>query len=211
MVKRRISLHMVIIVIICTFISITSIGSVDAAIKSKNTLKINQFTTSNRSIRIGEKITLNWSTIGAQRIEITGCDNTGEVLKLTGTKELFPRQTTAYTLNAYAFNGEKTSKSIVVNVDSSDDKKSNSIVRIISFIADSTLIKKFDSVRFQWETENAQSVKLISSLGTVYNAPLSGEIYVGPNTNRTYTLVASDSFGNEESKEIIIVVGSTKN
>jgi plastocyanin len=214
MIKRKLSMNIVFAIIIGVIVSTCFMISTNAGLLTKKAPQINQFTSSATSIRVGDKVTLNWSTTGARKIEIIGCDNNGGVLKTTGSKDVSPTKTTTYTLNSYALNGLKTSKSLVVNVNSSNDKSNSKDntqkVKIVSFTADSTLIKKGDFVEFKWETENAKTVQLISSLGTVYNAPLSGEINVTPNTKRSYTLVAKDASGNEDKKEITIDVFESK-
>jgi plastocyanin len=209
MVKRKISIHIVFTVIIGIIVSTCFMSSTNAGLLTKKTPKINQFSANSASIRVGDKVTLNWSTTGACKVEIIGCDNIVGVLKTSGSKEISPTKTTTYTLNAYAQSGLKISKTQTINVIESKDNTKK--VKIMSYSASETNITKGELVSFDWETENAETIKFKSSTGIVSDVTGLKRVSVTPNDTRTYTLVALDAFGNEESKEITIVVGSSIN
>jgi len=179
-------------------------------------VSINSFKASAAEVTLGETVTLTWTTKNAVSARIIGIEKGNEtVVEVNGNIEVWPTATTTYILEATGSNGAIASKSVTVTI--KDEVTASPTptptptpvinVKITSFTASSTTITKGDLVTLSWVTQNATSIKIVTSAGqTLSNRPASGSISVTPNKTTTFTLIASDSSGNEVSKPLTITV-----
>jgi plastocyanin len=169
---------------------------------SFNDASITSFSVSSQKVNPGDTVTLSWTTQNAVSVNIIGIEKTGEAdLAVNGSIEVWPLNTTTYTLEAVGSNGSKVMRSITVTVNTP------SYLSITSFIASSTTVNKGSLVTLSWTTQNASNVKIKTSLGQeLPNRPASGSISVTPNQSITYTLIAYDYSGYEVSKSVTVTV-----
>jgi len=152
-------------------------------------------------IFVGEKATISWKTLNAEKVSISGVDGD---LPGEGSVEVAPTEpgTVTYTLKATGANGDVAQKSVNLVV-----KKVEKEIKILKFEADKTEVSRGTLVKFSWETENADGCMIVTSDGLrLMNRPANGGIAITPNKTRDYTLVAYDGQQNTVEKTITVVV-----
>jgi parallel beta-helix repeat protein len=156
---------------------------------------IRSFTADNTAISEGESVTLSWVTTGATTVYLAQMSESGgstTTVELSGSKTVYPSETTTYTLRASNRDGS-INKTLTITVNQDTERP------IISFFtASATLIEKGDSVTLSWETTGATNVYLehssLSSAGGE-SVGLSGSTTVSPDEDTDYILTATNSAG----------------
>jgi len=154
--------------------------------------KIISFNASSTSVELGETVVLSWYVVNATSIEITGLEKQEEdSLPLNGSLEVWPLETTSYTLTATSDGGSATA-SITVKVDGSQDVSN---VYIDSFTTSQSMITLGSTVELTWKTNNAKTVTIIGleKQEEDLSFPLSGSLEVFPTATTTYILIAVGS------------------
>lgn len=192
--------------IIATILSLTSqaFAITSAAIyEPAKAPKIRSFTSSSAAASSGETVILSWDVVNATMIEIIGLDKeTDEVLPLKGSLEVWPMETTTYTLIATS-SGGTAKASVIVEVGVVTN------VSIDSFTASSTKIVLGNTIELSWTTTNAQSISIIGLEKQEEEdgaLPFSGSLEVFPTATTTYLLIAVGFNNDITYKELTVTV-----
>jgi hypothetical protein len=146
---------------------------------------INSFSASPTQITSGGSSTLSWSTTDCTSVSIS--PNIGNV-SASGSRIVYPTQTTTYTITGYGANNSGDTKSVTVTVNT---QIPNCVIN--SFTANPTTITSGGSSTLSWNTTGCTSVN-ISNLN--YNVPVDGSQVVYPVHTTTYTLTAYGENGS---------------
>jgi hypothetical protein len=158
-------------------------------------VRVLQFTATPATIAPGGHSQLSWQVDGADTVTITP-GVSGTVDSKTGTLDVAPAQTTAYTLTAKGAGGTVTANTTVTVTSAA----SNPL--IIRFAATPTRIAPGGTSTLSWTTSGASQVS-ISGIGTVET---SGSRSVSPAATTTYTLTASGSDGKSVTAPVTVTV-----
>jgi hypothetical protein len=139
------------------------------------------------SIEAGESSTISWSVSGAASITIS--PDVGAITATSGSTEVFPDETTSYTLTAVNENGSVMATTEVVV---SDTSAPEGLPAINDFTADPWIIVMGESTTLEWSVTNADVVTIDPSVGAV---DLEGTALVSPVITTSYTLTATNSSG----------------
>jgi hypothetical protein len=148
-------------------------------------------TASPANILAGESATITYSTSNADTVSISGI---GDVAG-AGNRVVSPTATTTYTLTATNTRGPVTCQ-VTVQV-----MPRGEAPRVVTFAAAPTTITAGQASTLTWSVDNADSVT-ISSIGTV---AARGSSDVRPQTTTTYTLTATNRFGNSQATATVTV------
>ncbi len=143
-------------------------------------VKIVRFSANPASIQAGQTTTVVWEVLNADTVTISGL---GQVDAKAGTSTVTLSQTTMFTLTAKNKTGE-VNETLTVTVQRPE-------ARILRFMATPTSIASGEVSTLAWQTENATTVT-ISGIGAVQ---ANGSTTVSPTATTTYTLTASNQFG----------------
>jgi len=156
------------------------------------------------AITAGQTSTLNWSAPNATGVTISpgvGAE------PATGTVNVSPTQTTAYTITATGPNGTtQDTCGIVVTVGNGGGGGGGGLPIITTFGANPTTINLGQSSTLSWVVQNATTVTISGGVGTV---GLSGGQPVTPNATTTYTLTATNATGNATATATVTVLNPT--
>jgi len=166
-----------------------------------NNCSINSFTASQTSITKGGSSVLNWNTSDCTSVIIS---NLGYSVPVSGSQQVWPTNTTTYTLTATGSNGGVQTRSVTVSVDNNN----NSVCRIVNFDASDTSIEDGDNTRLSWSTENCDHVSIS---GVASGLSRSGSYNVTPSYTRTYILNASGDNGSDSDSVKIYVDENNNN
>jgi hypothetical protein len=156
------------------------------------------FTANPTTINAGQSSTLSWQVTNADSVAITSL---GGGLALTGSQSVSPATTTTYTLTATKGTQVATAQATVtVNAGSS-------LPRIVSFAPNPATIDFGQSSSLQWVVENATTVTIDNSLGTV---GLTGAHTISPAASTNYTITASNANGTVTASTTLTVITSVK-
>lgn len=144
--------------------------------------RILSFTATPMTVSEGEKSTLLWETENADTVTI---DTIGTV-SATGSTEVGPTDTTTYTMTATNEFGS-VNRTVTVQVAPPNQPK------VVRFVASPDEITEGESSTLSWQVLNADTVT-ISEFGDVEND--NGDRTVGPRTDTTYTLTATNGAGS---------------
>jgi hypothetical protein len=156
--------------------------------------KINSFTASPTSINQGASSTLSWSTTYCNNVTIS---NLGYNVPTSGIQQIWPNQTTTYTLTATGSSGSVQTQAVTVTVNQPQ------VCTINSFTASPSSITSGQSSTLSWSTSNCNSVSMDSS----EISPVGSKI-VWPNQTTTYTLTAVGSSGPAKTKSVTVYVSN---
>ncbi len=141
-------------------------------------------------------LTLNWETDNAVSARILGGQNDYDVPTASvarGEWQTTITQTTTFTLEIQSEIGEMRSAETTVVVEGGEPS-------IDAFSASETAIVEGDSITLTWDTIAAESIAIVDDTGatvsTAGQAPTGGSVTVSPTADRTYTLTASNGFGD---------------
>lgn len=170
-----------------TLTASNSAGSVTKSVTitvSADEPEIVSFTATPPTIAAGESSVLQWEITNATSVSIN--QGVGTVSEDSGTITVSPTSTKTYTITATNINGSIT-ETVQVFV-------ATDVPEITSFTADPGAVTAGTDVILEWEVEGAVTVYISQSVGSV--DPVSGTVTVNPTATITYTLTATNSFGN---------------
>jgi hypothetical protein len=147
----------------------------------------------------GESATLSWQVTDADSVNIS--HGIGEV-NSSGSHTVSPTETTTYILTASNSGGSVTN-SAMITVNPADEETDSTIPKIHSFSSDYTWISPGGSASLSWEVSNADTVTIEPVFGEVN---ISGSASVSPSSMTTYTLTASNLFGDNTAEVTIMVL-----
>jgi hypothetical protein len=139
------------------------------------------------SIEKGDESTLHWNVSGADSIFI---DRGLGFVDSEGSKKVFPKVTTTYTLNA---KNKAGSISRPVRIEVVAPVVPEQEPKIKYFYADSETVDSNSSTRLRWSVSDARKVYIDHGIGDVHS---SGSKKVYPKATTTYTLTAENSAGS---------------
>jgi len=150
------------------------------------------FEVSPSSVNAGQPATLIWAVTYANSVTI---DHGIGSVALSGSRQVTPSNTTAYTITA-SNNFGTASRSVVLNV----IPVVIPVITINQFQAEPSTITAGASTTLQWTVTGANSVTIDQGIGAV---ALSGNRVIFPESTTTYTLTASN--GNQSTSSTITV------
>jgi hypothetical protein len=139
------------------------------------------------SIEAGDSSTISWSVSGALSIAIS--PDVGTVSATTGSTDVFPDETTTYTLTAVNGAGSTTATAEVVVSDTSTPA---GVPVIDFFTSDPWVIVQGESTTLAWSVTNADLVTIDPGVGAV---DTEGTASISPVITTSYTLTATNSSG----------------
>jgi len=180
-------------------------GSVVISFKVSNNVEqtacsIESFTASNYSVTAGQPTILSWNTTGCAQANIQ--TSVGEVSPVnSGSKIVYPTETTIYTLVATGSDWTSKSKSLTVTV-----PVVVTSCTIDSFEASNYSITSGQSTTLSWGTTGCASANLKASTdyGTTVN--VDGSKSYTPATTTTYTLTATSSDWVDKKQTLTVTV-----
>ena len=181
-----------------------STASATITVTSSGAPIITTFSASPTSINAGGSSTLAWDVSGSTSININqGIGGVGA----RGSMAVTPAATTTYTLTAGA-----VTRSVTVTVDTSNVKSTASSTiptsaPVISFSASPTAIMLGENITLSWAVTGVKTVTISPNVGTV---PSSGSMLVIPTATTTYSLVATNNYGTENTTATVTVTADTE-
>jgi len=163
--------------------------------RSAPQVKIVRFAADPAYIKAGQTTTVVWEVSDATEVSISGI---GSVDPKAGTSTVTLTQTTMFTLTAKS-GSNQVSQTITVTVERPS-------VRILSFMATPANITAGETATLSWQTENAAAVS-ISGIGTVAT---NGTASVSPLATTTYTLTATNQFGQVTATATVMVAAGPR-
>lgn len=144
------------------------------------------------NIMQGESATILYATVNATMVSVS--NGVGNVPP-NGSFVVTPTATTTYTITA-SNTGGSTSCNVTVQV------TPGTAPRIIRFTANPTTIDQGGTSTLVWQVENATTVSISPTVGSV---PLIGTSDVKPTQTTTYTLTATNNFGSVSATATVTV------
>ncbi len=148
------------------------------------------------NITAGEASTITFQTINATSVSVV--PSVGAV-GLSGTFTVSPTTSTNYVITATGANGSTNSCSVAVNV------TPGTVPQIITFAATPATINQGQSSTLTWNVQNATSVSISPTLGSV---SVAGSQAVTPTATTVYTLTATNAAGTSTATTTVNVVVS---
>jgi RHS repeat-associated protein len=148
------------------------------------------FSSDPETITLGESSSLSWDVIDADSISI---DSGIGTVDPSGSSEVFPTESTTYTLTAIGPGGT-TTESVTVSV--------NIPVPIVSISSNPETILLGESSILTWSTSHAETCTIEPGIGSV---DVNGSISVSPMETTTYTITLTGP-GGTSSAEVTITV-----
>jgi hypothetical protein len=170
------------------------VAKVNVTTQAPAQVRVARFTATPSSITSGQTSVLAWQVENADTVSIS--PQLGQVNPQAGTATVAPVQTTSYTLTATNKNGS-VNETVTIAVNTPG-------VAVLSFQANPTNILPGQSSTLIWQTQNADTVT-ISGIGSVSQ---NGSTGVTPAQTTTYTLTASNKFGQATASVTVTVTGS---
>jgi uncharacterized cupredoxin-like copper-binding protein len=177
---------------------LTASANVTVTTAATSVTQITQFYANPANITNGSSTTLIWVTSNATSVSISG--GVGNVAT-SGSTTVSPTATTTYTLTATGASGTVT-QSTTVTVGA----PVVGAPQIVRFAGNPTSIAPGASSTLSWSTNNATSVNISPTVGTV---TANGSVTVTPSATTTYTLTATNSVGSVTAPVTITVSGNT--
>lgn len=143
-------------------------------------------------LRPGQSATLSWDTSYAEKVTLNGAS-----VSPSGSMQVTPNDTTAYTLAAKNEDGKTVQQDIEVRVAAAIPPP-----EILAFEAMPPRIQQGQSLSLDWKTSNAAEVE-IRGLGKVNT---SGSKKVKPENTAKYVLIARNEAGRSVQKEVEVRV-----
>ncbi len=145
------------------------------------------------NIMAGESSTISWQSQNADTVSISGIGNVAK----SGSVAVSPTVTTNYTITATGAGGVGTATcGVTVTVSPAQ------MPRIITFTANPTTITVGSSSTLNWQVENATTVTITPTVGTV---ALTGNTNVSPTQTTIYTLTATNKNGTVTAQATVTV------
>ena len=166
--------------------------------------QIDAFDASTVEIEEGQKTTLNWGVQFAQKVAITTSDNQKfDNLPLQGTKEVSPRQTTTYQLNAYDRFGRPVTRVLTITVVPPERQPS-----IAFFTSSASFLVEGETATLQWRVSDCGKVLIQGPFINNGAAEMAcdANIVVGPRAPQgNYTLTAFSSRGRFRADAQVVI------
>ena len=154
---------------------------------------ISGYTANPSTITKGQSTTLSWSSTGGTSATI---DNGVGTVATSGTKVVYPTQTTTYTLTVTGAGGSAT-RSVTVTVNAAAPT-------ISGFTANPSTITKGQSTTLSWSSTGGTSATIDNGVGAVAT---TGTKVVSPTQTTTYTLVVTGP-GGSTNRNVTVTVSS---
>ncbi len=158
-------------------------------------VRILSFHATPTNINAGDSSTLAWRTENAQQVSIDGIGN----VDTNGTTQVSPAETTTYTLRARNQYGEQVSTATVT-------VKKGTAPQILRFSGSPTEIAAGEQSILTWKVEGADSI----SITGLTDIAMAGSSPVTPATTTTYTLTATNRYGESKASVTITVIPAAK-
>jgi hypothetical protein len=171
--------------------------SITAGTPASSAPLIATFTANPTSINAGQSSTLSWQVSNADTVLITSLGS----VALNGSQAVTPATTTTYTLTA-THGSQTATAQATVTVNSGAG-----LPVIVSFAANPATIDFGQSSSLSWVVQNATTVTIDNSIGTV---GLTGSHAVSPASTTTYTITASNANGSVTAQTKLTVIGSVQ-
>jgi OmpA family/PKD domain len=156
------------------------------------------FTANPTTINAGQSSTLSWQVQNADTVTITGLGS----VALAGSQSVTPPTTTTYTLTATR-GAQTATAQATVTVNSG----TGGLPVIVSFAPNPATVDFGQSSTLQWVVQNATTVTIDNSIGTV---GLTGSHSISPAATTTYTITASNAVGTVTAKTTLTVITSVQ-
>lgn len=172
--------------------------------ETSNPMIITNFNVSPAIILSDEIANLTWDVTGATTVSIDqGIGDVG----LTGYRIIIPTQSTeVYTLT-YILTATNATTSMtattqisVIPAPGAENSQDKNLPIIHSFTVTPTLIKIGETANLSWEVTGATSVSINNGIG---NVALSGSYTIIPTETKTYTITASNLYGETNASVLI--------
>jgi hypothetical protein len=147
------------------------------------------------NIMTGETATIFWSAQNVTSVNISGGIGTVDP---SGSRMVTPAETTTYTITAQGGSGTPAA-TCTVTVTVSEQGEAP---RIVTFTANPTSILVGDQSTLTWNVENADTITITPTVGTV---TATGSRAVTPAATTTYTLTATNRFGSSTAQTTVTV------
>lgn len=155
------------------------------------------FTANPNTINAGQSSTLSWQVQNADTVVITALGS----VALNGSQAVTPATTTTYTLTATHGTQTATAQATVtVNA-------AGGLPVIVSFAPNPATIDFGQSSSLQWVVQNATTVTIDNSIGTV---GLTGSHSISPAASTTYTITATNAVGTVTAQTTLNVLTSVQ-
>jgi OmpA family/PKD domain len=171
--------------------------SITAGTPASSAPIIVNFTANPTSINAGQSSTLSWQVTNADTVVIT----TLGTVALSSSQAVTPATTTTYTLTA-THGTQTATANATVTVNSG-----GGLPVIVSFAPNPATIDFGQSSSLQWVVQNATTVTIDNSIGTV---GLTGSHSISPAATTTYTITASNAVGTVTAKTTLTVITSVQ-
>ena len=158
--------------------------------------QILRFSAGPSSIPVGGSSTLSWATSGATSVSIAPGIGT---VTANGSTTVSPTSTTTYTLSATGTDGKTVTAAVQVTVGAVT-------AQIVRFAASPSTIGLGASTTLSWSTNNATSVSISPTVGTV---TANGSTTVSPATTTSYTLSATGADGKTVTAVATVTVSGS--
>ena len=171
--------------------------SITAGTPAASAPLIATFTANPTTINAGQSSTLTWQVSNADTVVITSLGS----VALNGSQAVTPATTTTYTLTA-THGSQTATAQATVTVNSG-----SGLPVIVSFAANPTTIDYGKSSTLSWVVQNATTVTIDNTIGTV---GLTGSHAISPASTTTYTITASNANGSVSAQTKLTVIGSVQ-
>jgi hypothetical protein len=143
-------------------------------------VQITRFVANPQTLRAGQTSVIAWQVLNADEVTISGL---GRVDAKGGTSSVAPAETTVYRITARNRTSE-ANETLTITVERPE-------VRILGFQSIPVNITAGEAASLIWKTENADQV----SIDGIGNVDRNGSTSVSPTETTTYTLRASNRYG----------------
>ncbi len=148
------------------------------------------------NVTSGDSAVVSWSTVNCNSVDILGA---GTNLPASGSRTIYPTQTSTYTITGNSTTGTKPTRQIQLKITDPTEYS----CEIINFEASDTSVDNGDYTTLRWDTENCDQIK-ISGVGS--NLSVDGSRKVYPDKDTTYVLTANGNDGSSQTDSILISV-----
>lgn len=143
------------------------------------------------TIALGESTTLSWTTTAAETATVDPGIGT---VPLNGSVEVFPQETTSYSITASGPGGTATgSVTVTVHIPQT----------MVRLDINPKVVEPGNSVELTWHASNAESCILEPSIGPV---DMDGTLRVTPETTTTYRILADGPGGSTSASASVSVI-----
>jgi len=171
--------------------------SITAGTPASSAPLIVSFTANPTTINAGQSSTLSWQVSNADTVSISTLGS----VALSGSQAVTPATTTTYILTA-THGSQTATAQATVTVNSG-----GGLPVIVSFAPNPATIDFGQSSSLQWVVQNATTVTIDNSIGTV---GLTGSHSISPAATTSYTITATNAVGTVTAKTTLTVITSVQ-